>query len=137
MQGQSASRTEELLLVASSKVFLLGPSSQQYLFLPKEVRKAWTKRPKSSRNLPSGDPSKPRSGKSVPQELLDEAETVLAGFLAYDWLSVEPLVELFLDARDEDFERVAQPILWRAIYDPAQRGQRASLGKRVRPLVES
>lgn len=137
VQGQSASRTEELLLVASSKVFLLGPSSQQYLFLPKEVRKALlrTKRPRSSRNLPSGDPSKP-SPQIEYLKSLDEAETVLAGFLAYDWLSVEPLVKLFLDARDEDFERVVRTGSYGERYTTLLREVNALLfGKRVRPLV--
>ncbi len=137
VQGQSASRTEELLLSISSKVFLLGPSSQQYLFLPKEVRKALlrTKRPRYTKNPSGGESPKP-SPQIEYLKSLDEAETVLAGFLAYDWLSVEPLVKLFLDARDEDFERVVKTGSYGDRYTTLLREVNALLfGKRVRPLV--
>ncbi len=137
IQGQSASRTEELLLSASSKVFLLGPSNQQYLFLPKDVRKALlrTKRARAARNTAGSDPSK-----TSPQidylKSLDEAETILTGFLAYDWLSVEPLVKLFLDARDDDFEHVVKTGSYGERYTTLLREVNSLLfGKRVRPLV--
>lgn len=134
VQGQSASETEELLLSISSKVFLLGPSSQQYLFLSKEVRKALLRtkqRTRSPSTLPLGE-----SPQIEYLKKLDEAETVMAGFLAYDWLSVEPLVKLFLGARDEDFESVVKTGSYGDRYTTLLREVNGLLfGKQVRPLV--
>lgn len=133
VQGQSATKTEELLLSVSSKVFLLGPSSQQYLFLPKEVRKALlrTKRTPSAKSPPEKESPQIEYLKS-----LDRSEGAMTGFLAYDWLSVEPLVKLFLHARDEDFERVVKTGSYGERYTTLLREVNALLfGKRVRPLV--
>lgn len=136
--GLSISKVEELLSAASSKVFLLGPSNQQYLFLPKDTRKALLKT--KQRPQPSKNPAAPVT-KQRPQieylTSLDEAESAMDGFFAYDWLSVEPLVRLFLSARDEDFQNVVKNGHYGDRYTTLlQEVNNLLFGKKVRPQVD-
>ncbi|MBK8258187.1 MAG: AAA family ATPase [Polyangiaceae bacterium] len=130
-------KVEELLSSASSKVFLLGPSNQQYLFLHRDARKALLKtkqRPETTK-YPAAPTQKQR-----PQieylTSLDEAEGAMDGFYAYDWLSVEPLVRLFLSARDEDFKNAVKSGHYGNRYTTLQEEVNNLLfGKKVRPRV--
>lgn len=136
--GLSISKLEELLSAASSKVFLLGPSNQQYLFLPKDARKALLKT--KQRPQPSKSAATPAT-KQRPQieylTSLDKAEGAMDGFFAYDWLSVEPLVRLFLSARDEDFQNVVQNGRYGDRYTTLlQEVNNLLFGKKVRPQVD-
>lgn len=139
--GQELQRTQELLQAAASQVFLLGPSSQQYLFLPRDIRKA----PLENKVRPvHGTYSNPREAllpKPSPQlqylQTVEEAETVLTGFLAYDWLCVEPLVKLFEKSRNHDFKQVVQTGAYGTRYTTLlQELNRLLFGKRVRPLMD-
>jgi energy-coupling factor transporter ATP-binding protein EcfA2 len=132
--GQSASQAEELLLAVASKVFLLGPSNQQYLFLGKGARKALiapTPRPPTAEKK---DPPRPQITYLTK---LAEAESAMTGFYAYDWLSVEPLVQLFAAARDEDFKSVVKTGDYGESYTTLMREvNELLLGKKVRPLED-
>lgn len=129
--GQSASQAKELLCAAASKVFLLGPSNQQYLFLGEAARKA----------LLAANTTTSRTLKTRPQieymTRLDEAERAMTGFYAYDWLSVAPLVQLFASARDEDFKRAVKTGSYGDSYRTILKEVNALLlGKEVRPLED-
>jgi AAA domain, putative AbiEii toxin, Type IV TA system len=135
IRGQSASKTRELLRAAGSKVFLLGPSNQQYLFLGKDARKALllATPPRSGTETNTNAP-KPRPQLQYLSRL-DEAEAAMAGFYAYDWLSVEPLVQLFASARDEDFKDVVRTGSYGTSYTTLiGHVNGLLLGKKVRPL---
>jgi predicted ATPase len=68
---------------------------------------------------------------------LAEAERAMTGFFAYDWLSVEPLVQLFASARDEDFKGVVKTGNYGQSYATILREVNALLiGKQVRPLED-
>lgn len=133
--GRSASAVESTLEAAGSKIFLLGPSNQQYLFLGKNARRAL---------LGSGpalaETSSEAENKTLRPQIeyltrLDEAEGTLAGFYAYDWLSVEPLVRLFASARDEDFKSVVKTGSYGSSYNRLLREVNTLVvGKEVRPL---
>ena len=142
--GQSELRTNELLDTAAAQVFLLGPSSQQYLFLPRDIRKA----PLENKVLPLKETGGTSSfeeafgPKPSPQlrylQTVEKAETVLTGFLAYDWLSVEPLVKLFEKSRNHDFKQVVKTGSYGTRYTTLlQELNRLLFGKRVRPLMDS
>lgn len=125
--GQSASKTEELLQTAVAQVFLLGPSNQQYLFLGKNIRKALQSK---------------AFGLSRPQfeylTRLEKAEAAMEGFIAYDWLTIDPLVRLFLKARDEDFQHMVATGQYGDRYKILQQEVNGLLlGKTVRPLVNN
>lgn len=129
--GQSASQVKKFLRAAASKVFLLGPSNQQYLFLGEAARKTLL-----AANTSTSGTLKPR-----PQieylKRLDEAERTMTGFFAYDWLSVEPLVQLFASARDEDFKRAVKTGNYGDSYATILKEVNAQLlGKQVRPLED-
>jgi energy-coupling factor transporter ATP-binding protein EcfA2 len=131
--GQSTSRTEELLLAVASSVYLLGPSNQQYIFLGKRDRRA----------LLAPAPIQAEGKKNPPRPQikymtkLAEAERAMTGFFAYDWLSVEPLVQLFASARDEDFKGVVKTGNYGQSYATILREVNALLiGKQVRPLED-
>jgi hypothetical protein len=137
-RGRSASQTQRLLAAVASKVFLLGPSNQQYLFLGKDARKALL----TARSIPSpnprmtsiGDEPRPRPQLEYMRRL-DEAEKALPGFFAYDWLSVEPLVQLFASARDEDFKNAVNTGNYGKSYSTLMsQVNELLLGKKVRPL---
>ncbi|MCY1061510.1 AAA family ATPase [Nannocystis sp. SCPEA4] len=132
--GLSAERVRRVLLEAAPKIFLLGPSNQQYLFLGVEVRKA----------LLGAQSPRGRLGTSLkevrrrPQidylERLDVAESTLEGFYAYDWLSVQPLVRLFATARDEDFRKAIKTGSYGTAYTDLLREANGLLfEKKVRP----
>lgn len=133
--GQSASKTDELLRAATAQVFLLGPSNQQYLFLGKDTRRAL-------QTTASRPPKRAETKRVRPQieylSGLDKAEETMEGFIAYDWLSIEPLVRLFLSARDEDFQSVVTTGHYGNRYVTLQQEVNGLLlGKTVRPLVNS
>lgn len=58
------------------------------------------------------------------------------GFFAYDWLSVEPLVRLFLSARDEDFQNVVKNGHYGDRYTTLLQEVNLLFGKKVRPQVD-
>lgn len=136
--GQSASKAKDVVCKSASKVFLLGPSNQQYLFLGKDARKALLA---ATSLVVNGKAA--RSGKQPPRPQieyltkLDEAERMMTGFVAYDWLSVEPLVQLFASARDEDFKRAVKTGSYGDGYATILKEVNAQLlGKQVRPLED-
>lgn len=136
IQGQSAARAEELLQMAAQRVFLLGPSNQQYLFLGKSTRKALL-----APTPPSADATDKKGSPPRPQieymTKLDQAERTMTGFFAYDWLSVEPLVQLFASARDEDFKNRIKTGAYGETYTKLmQEVNELLLGKKVRPLED-
>jgi predicted ATP-dependent endonuclease of OLD family len=138
--GQRASKAQDVLRAAASKVFLLGPSSQQYLFLDKEARKALL----TATPLVAGNGNRaPRNRTPRPRPQieyltkLDESERTMPGFFAYDWLSVEPLVQLFASARDEDFKGAVKTGTYGNSYATILKEVNAQLlGKQVRPLED-
>lgn len=141
--GESPSTIRKLLAVASEKVFLLGPSNQQYLFLGMNTRK-----------LLGGPPSFLQQGEEEEEEEEDEEETPvrpqieylteleraergMAGFYAYDWLSVTPLIQLFESALKEDFKNVVKTGGYGSNYQSLAREVNGLLvGKTVRPLAD-
>ncbi len=138
--GQNASSTEKLLNLVASKVFLLGPSNQQYLFLEQDARKALLSM--ASRARPLKAISRSDAVRTRPQieylTDLDKAEHAMEGFYAYDWLSMEPLVKLFLNARDQDFKEVVDHQKYGNLYITLLQEVNALLnGKEVRPRVDS
>jgi hypothetical protein len=135
--GQSTAKAEEVIRAAASKVFLLGPSNQQYLFLGKDARKALlAATPPDVNGAVSKKPPKPRPQLEYMTKL-DEAERSMPGFFAYDWLSVEPLVQLFASARDEDFKRAIKTGSYGDRYASILKEVNAQLlGKQVRPLED-
>lgn len=135
--GQSAPKTGDVIRAAASKVFLLGPSNQQYLFLGKDARKALLAAtpPDANSAVKNGSP-KPRPQLEYMTKL-DEAERSMPGFFAYDWLSVEPLVQLFASARDEDFKGAVKTGSYGNSYATILKEVNAQLlGKQVRPLED-
>jgi hypothetical protein len=138
--NQSALETKELLADAASKVFLLGPSNQQYLFLGKDTRKALL-----GKALPE-PPRRSSEAEETPPVLrpqleylkqLTQAESVMPGFYPYDWLSVDPLVRLFASARDEDFKSVVTTGKYGDRYSILLTEVNSLLlGKTVRPLPD-
>ena len=139
--GLELPRTNELLQAAAAQVFLLGPSSQQYLFLQRDIRKA----PLENKVLPlkggTGSFEEAFGPKPSPQlrylQTVEEAETILTGFLAYDWLCVEPLVKLFEKSRNHDFKQVVKTGSYGTRYTTLlQELNRLLFGKRVRPLMD-
>lgn len=139
-QGKSASEIEDILTAASAKVFLLGPSNQQYLFLGKDARRALLgTSPRTSRREPGLAERHKRKRMRRPQieylDSLDDADCAMDGFYAYDWLSFEPLVRLFALARDEDFKQVVNTGSYGDSYTRLMREVNGLLlGKKVRPF---
>lgn len=119
-EGLGTDETAAALLHAAERIFLLGPSNQQYLFLPRASRKALV----SASSLDYlGE--------------LNTAEEALPGFFAYDWLSVGPLVKLFAEARDRDFEEVVRTGEYGSHYTTMLADVNALLtGKTARPLPD-
>jgi len=138
--GQNASTTEKLLSAVASKIFLLGPSNQQYLFLEKDARKALlttASRLRLSRISGRNDSARTRPQIEYLTDL-DKAEHAMDGFYAYDWLSMEPLVQLFLNARDQDFKEVVDNQKYGNLYITLLQEVNSLLkGKEVRPRVDS
>lgn len=86
-----------------NRIFLLGPSTQQYLFLPGTVRRALNAHPEEDEqddNIPA-----PRLQY---QQLLLDTEDRIGGFHGYDWLSVDALLQLFRKVRDQDFAQAVE-----------------------------
>ena len=136
--AQDVEKTESLLRAASSRVFLLSPTSHQYLFLPRHIRRAalYTKDRFINSHINSGD------SKLSPQlqylQTVEEAQTVLTGFLSSDWPCIRSLFALFLDARDEDFKQAVQTGSYGTRYITLLQEVNALLfGKQVRPLLNS
>ncbi len=104
----------------ADQVFLLGPSNQQYLFLPRASRKALV------------------SASSLDYLTeLNAAEAALPGFFAYDWLAFDPLVKLFAAARDKDFAEVVRTGAYGDHYTRMMADINGLLtGKTVRPLPD-
>lgn len=126
--GVTAERVREALLIASSKVFLLGPSNQQYLFLDMATRRAFLGT-QAEWEMPDNE-----TGPIDYLTKLASAEESLAGFYAYDWLSVQPLVELFTSARNADFGKAVETGSYGTAYTDLLRQANSLLhGKKVRP----
>jgi len=71
----------------SNKVFLAAPSTQIFLFLPRNIRKSlFGKRDE------------------IYKMNLEEVKSDLTGLFTYDFLAVNYLVDLFQQARDKDFK---------------------------------
>jgi predicted ATPase len=125
--GHNADVTNSLLSAIATNVYLLGPSNQQYLFLGKGVRKNLLK----AHHRGTKDVLRPQIEYL---KHLDEAEGRMPGFFAYDWLSVEPLVDLFKAARDADFQQVVTTGKYgnrfTELYDEVSA---LLLGKKVKP----
>jgi len=92
--NQAKSFLDEL----SQKVFLAAPATQVFLFLSKESRKLLF------RDLSNDKSDKTNSYSSE----LKTANSNLPGFFAYDFLSVELLVEAFKAAGDRDFREAIE-----------------------------
>lgn len=120
VEGESAEQVEGILRAVGQRVFLLGPSNQQYLFLSRQNRRALV------------------SASSLEYlAALAAAEEDLPGFFAYDWLSIGPLVQLFADARDRDFQAVVQTGAYGDHYTVMLGEVNALLsGKTVRPHID-
>jgi len=79
----------------STKVFLAAPATQVFLFLPKESRKLlFRERSKDEKDDYYSD--------------LQASKSRLSGFFAYDFLSVDILIEAFKVARDKDFREAIE-----------------------------
>jgi predicted ATP-dependent endonuclease of OLD family len=83
--------TESFLEKLSDKIFLAAPSTQVFLFLPPDSRKLLFS------NSSNGDNY---------YGILASARSELQGLFTYDFLAVELLIKLFLDARDRDFKEM-------------------------------
>jgi predicted ATP-binding protein involved in virulence len=92
--NQAKSFLDELL----QKVFLAAPATQVFLFLSKESRKLLF------RDLSNDESDEINSYSSE----LKAANSNLPGFFAYDFLSVELLVESFKAAGDRDFREAIE-----------------------------
>jgi energy-coupling factor transporter ATP-binding protein EcfA2 len=136
--GRPPPSVEALLHAVSAKVFLLGPSNQQYLFLGKKERKALLESRTSTRQRRIKPYLEDHPRPQIEYlSALDEAEQAMPGFFAYDWLSVSPLVELFRIARDEDFKQVVKTGRYGDTYTQLMKEVNTLLlGKRVRPLED-
>jgi predicted ATP-dependent endonuclease of OLD family len=83
--------TESFLEKLSDKIFLAAPSTQVFLFLPPDSKKLLFS------NSSNGDNY---------YGILESARSELQGLFTYDFLAVELLIKLFLDARDRDFKEM-------------------------------
>ena len=105
--------TAEILQSVKKSIFLLGPSTQQYLFLPRLPRRTFLEKRESDeqRIIEQLDflvAKKTRSAAVTYAEEIADAERLLPGFVAYDWLFVEPLLQLFRKTRDQDFAKAVE-----------------------------
>lgn len=87
--NQSQEQAKSFLEKISHKIFLAAPSTQVFLFLPQNYKKLLF------RGSSKGDGGY--------YGILDSAKSELKGLFTYDFLAVELLIKLFLDARDRDF----------------------------------
>jgi energy-coupling factor transporter ATP-binding protein EcfA2 len=78
----------ELLEDISNKVYLFAPSTQVFLFSPKDSRSDLFKRRNSGYGY-----------------TISEMEDAMPGFLTYGFLNVDILISLFKEARDQDFRK--------------------------------
>jgi predicted ATPase len=83
--------TESFLEKLSDKIFLAAPSTQVFLFLPPDSRKLLFSKSSNGDNY---------------YGILESARSELQGLFTYDFLAVELLIKLFLDARDRDFKEM-------------------------------
>ncbi len=88
----------------SDSIFLLGPATQQYLFVTKNARRQFIEEDENAEKRASRHWSERSDGAAVSYaKEVRRAATDLPGFFPYDWLSVNPLIKLFRQARDRDF----------------------------------
>ena len=87
-------KSRHFLLDLSNKIFLSAPSTQVFLFQPKQVKKA----------LFSKQDSNDRDKNYLHFKGLDFAKSILNGLFTYDFLAVDLLIEFFKSARDNDFK---------------------------------
>jgi predicted ATP-dependent endonuclease of OLD family len=87
--NQSQEQAKSFLEKISHKIFLAAPSTQVFLFLPQNYKKLLF------RGSSKGDGGY--------YGILDSAKSELKGLFTYDFLAVELLIKLFLNARDRDF----------------------------------
>ncbi|MEX1362085.1 MAG: AAA family ATPase [Nannocystaceae bacterium] len=130
------SEVAELLARCRRSVFLMGPSSQPYLFLPLASRQSFVVRPTIRSNKYGGARDEPTGSPLIAYlRDLEHAAERLPGFFAYDWVSVDPLVELFKQARDRDFaSAVEQGSYGTALAEITRNVNALLFGKQVRPL---
>lgn len=120
VDGATIDKASDLLTEVSRSIFLLGPSNQQYLFLDRSSRRAFV-----------------HAASIDYLRTLAKAEANLPAFFAYDWLSLEPLIKLFSEARDRDFEEVVKSGSYGSHYTSMLADVNALLAtKRVRPLPD-
>ncbi len=125
----------ELLRQCRNSTFLLAPSSQPYLFLPPSSRRAFIA--KSLQGSRRNRKANHTRSLVAYLEQLDKAARSLPGFFAYDWLSIEPLLELFRQARDRDFAEAVKTEIYGSSYTDMLRDINSLLfGKQVRPLED-
>jgi energy-coupling factor transporter ATP-binding protein EcfA2 len=119
-----------VLKASNRRVFLLGPSSQQYLFLGKAVRRGLlNKRPQDEEESDEQD-----GAQTAYHDALIAAVGALPGFLAYDWLTIDPLIDAFKQARDQDFQVVVRTGIYGTNYAQLKEAIKTVLvGKDVRP----
>ena len=134
VQGRDSSDARALLRRAGKRTYMLGPTLQQYLFLPLDVRESLTHTdPQRAQNEPR-QPEFVSSQRLTYLQALAKAEAELPGFHSYDWLSIEPLIELFRQARDRDFAMAVANGQYGDHYTRILADVNALLvGKRVRP----
>lgn len=97
IQGVDIKEAKSLLDSFSNKVFLAAPSTQIFLFLPKEARRFIFKDQKNSY----------LSAESYYFHL-QQAKDDLPGLFPYDFLAVDLLVDSFKTARDRDFKEAIE-----------------------------
>jgi predicted ATPase len=79
----------DVLSKMSDKVYLAAPSTQVFLFLPEQEKKAVFSR---------------ESGVENYVDYINEAKENLTGFFTYDFASTDLIIKSFEKARDKDFE---------------------------------
>jgi AAA domain, putative AbiEii toxin, Type IV TA system len=142
-QGDGPSDIQRVLSLASRRVFLLGPSNQQYLFLDTNTRKLLLGASPQAEGKDEEDEEDEEDEKlPVRPQIeylteLERAQREMAGFYAYDWLSVTPLVQLFESAMKEDFKSVVKTGGYGSNYQALEKEiNRLLVGKKVRPLPD-
>jgi hypothetical protein len=84
---------EALLEKISERVFLASPSTQIFIFTPKESQKLLFKRADRQEDYYS---------------FVKKTESYLPGLFTYDFVSVDLLIDAFKTARDKDFKKAIQ-----------------------------
>ncbi len=137
-RGADVGTLMDLLRQCRRSIFLLAPSSQPFLFLTWSSRQAFVRAQEEPELEEDDEEADERSPLVAYLQELDTAAEELPGFFAYDWISVDALVELFGQARDRDFaDAVKAGGKYGTAYPDMLRDVNTLLrGKRVRPLED-